>query len=103
MRFQGALITEQDVTFAIAVVQPHVVGDQKKYEQLMPILEPIFPGVPIILMTINPQGVPIFYGRQDIVNFLTKVPIQTIPWRWYRTKEEENEKNKGQGNSATKT
>lgn len=34
MKFQGALITEQDVTFAIAVVQPHVVGSRKKYDQL---------------------------------------------------------------------
>lgn len=90
MRFQGALITEQGITFAIVVVQPHVVGDQKKYDQLMPILRPVFPpDTPIIVMCLNPEGVPLYYGRKDIVNFLTKVPIHTIPWRWYKTKEEE--------------
>jgi hypothetical protein len=89
MRFQGALITEQGITFAVVVVQPHVVGNQKKYDQLMPILQPVFPpDVPIIVMCLNPQGVPLYYGRQDIVNFLVRVPVTAIPWRWYKTKEE---------------
>jgi len=90
MKFQGALITERGITFAVVVVQAHVIGNQKNYERLMPILKPVFPpDVPIIVVCLNQQGVPIFYGRQDIVNFLTRVPLQAIPWQWYVVKVEE--------------
>ena len=42
-----------------------------------------FPGMPIILMSLTPQGKPQYYGRKDIVGFLNTVRLNQIPWKKY--------------------
>ena len=42
-----------------------------------------FPGMPIILMSLTPQGKPQYYGRKDIVDFLNSVRLNQIPWKKY--------------------
>jgi hypothetical protein len=37
--------------------------------------------MPIILMAPDPQGVPIYIGRIDIVNFLKVTDPSVIPWQ----------------------
>ncbi len=83
MRFQGAVIREQGVTFAIVVVKKHVVDSRSQADKAIGSFRPVFPGLPIVLMAQDHRGLPTYYGRADISRFLTGVPAQMIPWRDY--------------------
>ena len=83
MKFQGALVKEQGVTFGIVVVKPHVLINSSEADSMRGFGMRTFGPVPIILMAQNAKGVPTYSGRRDIVNFLAKVPMQAIPWREY--------------------
>ncbi len=82
MRFQGALLREQGVEFAIIVVKPHVVQCQGEGEQMIAAWRARF-GVPVVLMAQDGRGTPTYLGRPDIVRFLSRVPLRSIPWREY--------------------
>lgn len=83
MQFEGALVREQRVTFAIVIVKPHVINSGHQVEEVAYSLQPAFPGVPIVLMAQNSRGVPTYRGRRDLVNLLSRVPMRAIPWRRY--------------------
>ena len=83
MRFQGALLKEQGVTFGIIVVKPHVLHNNAEAESMRRFGTQAFGVVPIILMAQNSRGIPTYSGRRDIVNFLASVPLRAIPWREY--------------------
>ena len=83
MKFQGALVKEQGVTFGIIVVKPHVIDNPSEANSMRTLGARAFGPVPIILMAQNSRGLPTYSGRRDIVSFLAKVPMQAIPWREY--------------------
>ena len=83
MRFQGALVKEQGVTFGIVIVKPHVLHDASAADDMRRFGTRAFGPVPVILMAQNARGIPTYSGRRDIVNFLSRVPLQAIPWREY--------------------
>lgn len=83
MRFQGALIKEQGVTFGIVIVKPYVLSVPSEADSMRAFGTRVFGSVPIILMAQNSRGIPTYSGRRDIVKFLSKVPMQAIPWREY--------------------
>jgi len=83
MKFQGAVIKEQGVTFAIVVVKRHVLQDSRQREEARAGFAPLFPGLPVILMAQDARGVPSYHGRKDIVGFLANVPMAAIPWKEY--------------------
>ena len=83
MRFQGAVIREQGVTFAVVVVKKHVVDNESEAKQMIAAFRPVFPGIPVVLMAQEHKGRPVYYGRPDIVKFLASVPMHAIPWKEY--------------------
>jgi hypothetical protein len=83
MRFQGAVVREQSITFAIVIVKMHVVDNRFEAEQAIGSFQPVFPGLPVVLMAQDHRGRPTYFGRQDISRFLSQVPLQAIPWREY--------------------
>ena len=83
MKFQGAVITEQGITFAIVIVKNHIINNKQKAIETIESFVSVFPGIPIILMAQNTRGVPIYYGRDDIARFMAKVPLTAIPWKEY--------------------
>ena len=82
MQFDGALIKEQGVTFAIVVVKPQVLTSPSK-EKIRAGFKVYFGNIPIILMAQNTRGVPTYDGRTDIVRFLAKINPARIPWKRY--------------------
>lgn len=82
MRVQGAVIREQGQTFAVVVVQPHVLQNQVEAAQMIRSFVPVF-GVPVVLMAQNNRGAPTYYGRRDIARFMSSVPLHAVPWREY--------------------
>lgn len=83
MQFEGALVREQGVTFAIVIVKPHVLDSGHQADNVADSFQSAFPGVPIVLMAQNGRGVPTYRGRRDLVSFLSRVPVRAIPWRRY--------------------
>ena len=83
MQFDGAVVKEQNVTFAIVVVKPHVLDSTSSSEEARTSFARHFPRVPIILMAQNSRGIPTYQGRKDIVGFLSKVDPSRIPWKTY--------------------
>lgn len=83
MKFQGALVKEQGVTFGIIIVKPHVLNSSSETASMRGLGVRAFGPVPIILMAQDSRGVPTYLGRRDIVKFLVRVPMLAIPWREY--------------------
>ena len=83
MQFDGAVIEEQGVTFAIVIVKPHILNSPTQIEEVRSSFTPFFPRMPIILMAQNAKGVPTYHGRNDIVKFLANVHPIRIPWKRY--------------------
>jgi hypothetical protein len=83
MQFDGAVVKEQNVTFAIVVVKPHVLNNTFESENAVTSFSSVFLHMPIILMAQNSRGVPTYRGRQDIVKFLANVHPSRIPWKKY--------------------
>ena len=84
MKFQGALIKEQGVEFAIVVVKGSVIQTPSHRSAAQRGFGSVFPGVPVVLMAQDSRGTPTYWGRPDLVRFLAKVPMQAIPWKEYR-------------------
>lgn len=83
MKFQGAVVKEQGVTFAVVIVNPHILNSAER-EVVRSKFRPYFPlGIPIVLMAPNPNGLPTYHGKQDIVNVLASNDFQRIPWKEY--------------------
>jgi hypothetical protein len=83
MKFQGALIKEQGVTFAVVVVKKYIVDSQTESGKAISSFIPIFPGVPIVLMAQDSRGTPSYRGRKDIINFMAHLHLSQIPWKEY--------------------
>lgn len=82
MRVQGAVIREQGQTFAIVVVKSHVVQNQSEAARAVQSFTPIF-GVPVVLMAQDGRGRPTYFGRRDIANFMSTVPLHMVRWKEY--------------------
>ncbi len=83
MKFQGSVIKEQGVTFAVVIVKKHVIDNKSESDNTIRSFQPIFPHLPIILMAQDSKGTPTYYGRPDIAKFMANVPIQAVPWKEY--------------------
>jgi hypothetical protein len=83
MQFQGAVIKEQGVTFAIVIVKPHILNNTTEANKIVVSFMSVFGGIPVILMAQDSSGTPTYYGRKDIVNFMANVPLEFVQWKEY--------------------
>ncbi len=83
MQFDGAIIKEQGVTFAIVVVKSYILNNSSERETTRKSFSRFFPGIPIILMGQDSRGVPTYHGKPDIVRFLLSIHPSQIPWKRY--------------------
>ena len=85
MKFQGAVIKEQGITFAIVIVKKSVIDNRNEAKRMIASFRPVFPGIPIVLMAQDSSGTPTYYGRKDIAKFMASVPLEAVPWKEYTT------------------
>ncbi|MCY3789729.1 MAG: hypothetical protein OXH63_13175 [Gemmatimonadetes bacterium] len=83
MKFQGAVIKEQGITFAVVIVKKYVLDNLNTAKETIQSFAPIFSGLPVVLMAQDHKGNPSYYGRKDIAEFMANVPLSAIPWREY--------------------
>jgi hypothetical protein len=83
MTFEGAVITDQGVTFGIAIVKESAVTDSNTANDLIPQFQVLLGVVPVVLMAQDDRGTPRYYGRKEIVNFLANIDFRRLPWKRY--------------------
>jgi len=79
MQFDGAVVREQGVTFAVVVVQKYAVENVNEARSAMRGFAPLFPGMPIILMGQDASGRETYFGRPDIARFLSQISSSRLP------------------------
>jgi hypothetical protein len=82
--FDGAIIREQGVTFGIMIVKEHALTDGSRRDSLVAQASRVFGGIPTVLMAQTHSGRARYYGRTDIVKFMSNVPPSAVPWKRYR-------------------
>lgn len=84
MEFEGALIQEQGVTFAVAVVENGLFYNSDDYiDQIRDTFVPYFPNVPIVLVSKDRKGRPVYHGRTELTLFLAGLDYRKIDWKQY--------------------
>ncbi len=83
MKFQGAVIKEQGVTFAVVIVKKYVLNSSTESDRTIQSFQPLFAGMPVVLMAQGSDGTPTYYGRRDISQFMANVPLSAIHWKEY--------------------
>jgi len=83
MQFYGAVVSEQNVTFGIYVVQEHVLGNPAEAADARRFFMQALGAMPAVLMAQNSRGVPTYSGRRDLVAFLANIQMSRIPWQTY--------------------
>lgn len=83
MQFDGAVIKEQGITFAVVVVKKSTLDNHHNARQAITNFQPVFPGLPIVLMAQDHHGRPTYLGRSDIARFLSSISPNRIPWQRY--------------------
>jgi hypothetical protein len=83
MQFEGAVLREQGVTFAIVVVKRHVVDNRTEAQSAIRSFSPVFSGLPVVLMAQDSSGRATYFGRPDITRFMSHVSPSRVPWKRY--------------------
>ena len=83
MNAEAALVKEQGVLFAVVVVKRHVLASPSERDEVAAAVQGYFPGYEAILMAQDSRGVPKYYGRRDIVKFLSEIHPSRLPWKKY--------------------
>jgi hypothetical protein len=83
MQFEGAVIRQQNVKFAVVIVKKHILDNRIEANKAIRSFSGIFPAMPVVLMAQDIRGRASYYGRSDISHFLARVPINAIPWKRY--------------------
>ena len=83
MKITAAVVGEQQTTFAVVVVKPTAMQPHNR-DQTRRRLQPLFPVLPLVLMSQDHTGTPTYWGRSDIVRFLAAIEPARLPWREHR-------------------
>jgi hypothetical protein len=83
MKLQGAVVKEQNVTFAIVIVKPSAMQTSAASDSSRKAFQPLFPSLPLILASQDSRGIFQYQGRKDIVSFLANIDPSRIPWKEY--------------------
>jgi len=83
IQIDGAIVREQGITFAIAVVKKQVLDSSFEADRALEGFRRYFPAMPIVLAAQDGFGRFSYYGRQDISKYLASIRPARIPWRQF--------------------
>ncbi len=76
----GSIVKIKGERVALVAVQKQVLDHSAEADRYVVHLAAAFPDMPIILMGQDPEGGK-FYGRGDLVDRLSEIDINEIPWQ----------------------
>jgi hypothetical protein len=76
-----AKITEQGVTFVVVQVEARFVDNYYAGQRVIASFKQRFGVDEVVLYSVEPQGKASYFGRSDIVRFLSDFPSSSLPWR----------------------
>jgi hypothetical protein len=83
IQFDGALLQEQGVNFAVVVVANSVIDSPNQSADIQVGYEWLFGGAPVVLAAQDVRGNFRFRGRTDLAKFLSALDPAQIPWKRY--------------------
>jgi hypothetical protein len=83
MKVQGAAISIEGASFAIALVGMDLVSNPGEADMAINSMQPSFGDVPVVLMAQKDDGTPVYYGDEELVRSLAFVPVDKMPWKEY--------------------
>lgn len=83
MSFHAAPTTHQGVTFTVVRVTEAAIQPSNR-DATLATARRRFPGPPVVLMSQDSQGIPAYYGRPDLADFLSDIDHLRLPWRTYQ-------------------
>jgi hypothetical protein len=83
MQFDGAVVKEQGVVFAIVIVKQSATQNSTSSNEARDAFQGYFPGMPLVLASQDAAGRFTYQGRKDIVAFLAQLDPRRIPWKKY--------------------
>jgi hypothetical protein len=67
----------------VVIVRPSTLQSTIEAGKAIQSFQPVFAGLPIVLMAQDGRGRPTYYGRRDLSRFMANVPVRAVPWRRY--------------------
>ncbi|MGC7872555.1 hypothetical protein ACPUYX_13620 [Desulfosporosinus sp. SYSU MS00001] len=80
-KFEAAVVTVQGKSIAVISVQRPIFRDSDNAIMIIKAMLPVFPGMPVVLMTLDPQGNPAYFGRSDLILLLESINIKEADWK----------------------
>jgi len=81
----SVFVNEGNFKFVIVPVKYQIIQNKIEAEKAQEKSSSEFPGMPVILMAMGINGIPVYYGQEDIVNYLNDNPTRS-PWKLYKIK-----------------
>jgi hypothetical protein len=75
-----AFVREHHVDFAVVLVKPFVMTRPQAVRDEMVAVYTRELGCPTVLVAQDADGAPTYYGRDDLLHFLSEVLVEQLPW-----------------------
>lgn len=80
LNYMAGRMEKKGVTFTVVQVNSEVFDVPGRAMDTMNALRPEYPDMAIVLMSRNKKGVPVFFGRPDLVNGLGDAALRDVKW-----------------------
>jgi hypothetical protein len=80
---QAAAVSLQGERFLVVVTSRSLVTSPGEADMAIDDLQQQFGGVPVVLMAQRDDGLPSYYGARRLVDLLSDVPLERMPWKEY--------------------
>jgi hypothetical protein len=85
VQFEGAHLRERArqggwIDWWVVIVQRSVLSSETQCQDTRAALEQHLEQ-PVVLMAQDGRGVPTYWGRPDLVDYMAAHPLETIPWQ----------------------
>ena len=81
----NVVVKEDGSKFAVVPVKYQIVKNKIEAEKIQEKASLEYPDMPIILMAMDINGVPVYYGQEDIINYMNNNPTR-LPWKLFKVK-----------------
>lgn len=86
MEINAAVVRQDELTFVVIIIKREVLENSFLKKQARDIFRRYFPLYPIVLMAQDERYNAVFDGPAEIVDYLSEIDVQMLPWSTYTIK-----------------